>query len=95
MGSSTIFGYEQENGKIYYIVSRELMLEEIEKYLILRKVPGNININKESDSIIDFFSKKKFEQEDSNWRILYMLDGTIKCRRLGSPGEFVYKNIIN
>ena len=92
MGVTTAFGYEQENGNISYILSRDLILDEIEKYLIDRIVPSKVNINIKSESIIDYFSVNKFEQDDSNWRILYMLDGSIRCRRMGSQGEFIYKS---
>lgn len=92
MSVTTAFGYEQENGSIYYVLSRNLVLDDIERYLIDRILPSKVNINIKSDSIIDYFSINKFKQDNSNWRILYMLDGTIKCRRIGLQGEFIYKS---
>jgi hypothetical protein len=92
MRITTAFGYEQENGNILYTLSSNLILDDIEKYLIDRIVPLNLNTNIKSDSIIDYFSNKRCEQDDSNWRILYMLDGTIICRRRDSPGKFIYNS---
>jgi hypothetical protein len=91
MERTTAFGYEQENGNIFYSLSHNLILDDIEKYLISRITPSELNINIKSDSIIDYFSHEKYEEDNSNWRILYMLDGTIKCRRKFS-GEFIYKS---
>ena len=90
MGGTTAFGYEQENGNIYYLLSRELILDEIEEYLINRIVPSKLNITITSDSIIDYFSDKKFIQDGSKWRILYMLNGSVICKKSGSHGEFIY-----
>jgi hypothetical protein len=91
MDRTTAFGYEQEDGNIHYLLSRELILDEIEKYLISRIVPSKLNITIISDSIIDYFSDKKFEQDKSKWRILYTLDGSVICKKAGSHGEFIYK----
>lgn len=92
MEGTTAFGYEQENGHIFYSLSQNLVLDEIEKYLISRIIPLELNINIKSDSIIDYFSDAKYEEDNSNWRILYMLDGTIRCRRRRFSGEFIYKS---
>jgi len=91
MINSTAFGYEKENGTIQYILSHELTLDEIEQYLEERRVPGNININKTSISIIDYFNKNSNELDNTKWRILYMLDGTVICRKWNSIGEFIYR----
>jgi len=92
MGGSVAFGYEQDNGSIIYNLSTELLLDEIELYLIKRETPKKYNyVSKVSVNVIDYFSEKIYEQDDSVWRILYMLDGTIKCKKWGSPGEFIYK----
>jgi hypothetical protein len=91
MTNTTVFGYEQENNKIQYVITRELMLEDIEKYLVKREVPYHINTSNMSASHIEFFDDKTFECDRSIWRILYMLDGTIVCRKWKSPGEFIYK----
>lgn len=90
MGYTTAFGYEQEDGNIYYSLSRELILDEIEQYLINRTVPSKLNITIISDSTIDYFSDIKFEQDESKWRILYMLDGSVICKKARSHGEFTY-----
>jgi len=91
MEGTTTFGYEQDNGKIQYIIVRYLILDEIEKYLAIRETPTKYNISNESNCILDYFSDTKYNDEESIWRILYMLDGTIRCRKRGSPGEFLYK----
>jgi hypothetical protein len=91
MTNTTVFGYEQENNKIQYLITRELMLEDIEKYLAKREVPHHINTSSISPSIVDYFDEKNFNLERSIWRILYRLDGTIVCRKWGSMGEFIYK----
>lgn len=92
MGGSVAFGYEQDNGTVVYNLSTELLFEQIEEYMRKRESPNKYNyISKESISVDDFFTEKMYEHDDSIWRILYMLDGTIKCKRWGSPGEFIYK----
>ena len=91
MINSTAFGYEHENGTVQYILSHELTLDEIEQYLEQRRVPGNININKISPSIIEYFNKNSNELDNTKWRILYMLDGTVICRKWNSIGEFIYR----
>jgi len=92
MNETTSFGYEQENGNIIYTISKELTLDEIEIYLTERVIPCKLNVtmNVKSESITDYFSEKKFEQDKSIWRILYMLDGSTICKRYGSTGRFIY-----
>ena len=86
------FGYEQDNGKIFYVLVHNLKIEDVEKYLIKRETPIKFNDSKVLYSIFDYFSKQKYNDEDTEWRILYMLDGTIRCKKNDSIGEFIYKS---
>ena len=86
----TTFGYEQDNGEVYYIQARSMTIDEAQEYLISRNAPGYNNQKIIIKSINDYFSYENFEKDDSNLRILYMLDGTIRLRRRDVIGEFVF-----
>jgi hypothetical protein len=92
MSVTSAFGYEQENGKIVYNLSFAFILDDIEEYLMNRETPSKYNYTiKESISIDEYFCQSVYDQDNSIWRILYMLDGTVRCKKNGSPGEFIYK----
>ena len=48
----TTFGYEQDNGEVYYIQARSMTIDEAQEYLISRNAPGYNNQKK-------IFKKKK------------------------------------
>jgi hypothetical protein len=81
MEKTTAFGYELENGSIRYILTNNLILSEIEKYIEKRQVPYTLNNNIISISINDYYNKKSFEVDKSNWRVLYLLDGSTICKK--------------
>jgi len=93
MCNSTTFGYEHEDGKIHYIRTHYMSLDEIQSYLILRSTPTHSNKTNISHSISEYFNENSFNDDNSSLRILYMLDGTIKCRRWGYKGEFIFRLI--
>lgn len=85
---TTTFGYEQENGEIHYSISRDLILDEIHHFLIKRKSPSNTVLPVIALSINDYFSEERIQRDYSIWRVLYMLNGKIICRKNGVSGEF-------
>jgi len=91
MAETTTFGYENEDGKIYYIISSDMSLDDAQSYLILRATPIHPDKLIISNSITEYFDENNFSKEKSSLRILYMLDGTTKCRRWGYVGEFIFK----
>jgi len=84
MNLSTTFGYEHENGKIYYIKTHFMTLDEIQPFLVLRKTPTHDNKPIVSNSINEYFNETSFI------RVLYMLDGTTMCRIYGNEKDFIY-----
>jgi hypothetical protein len=88
IGGTTTFGYEQDNGEIHYSISRDLLLDEIQPYLIKRESPLNIASPVIAFSLNDYFSKERIQRDHSIWRILYTLSGKIICRKNSISGEF-------
>jgi hypothetical protein len=88
MNSTTTFGYEHENGQVHYCISHNLTLDDIHSYLIKRELPSNTVLPVIALSINDYFSDERIQKDYSIWRILYMLNGKIICRKNGISGEF-------
>jgi hypothetical protein len=88
MEKLTSFGYEQENGYIHYIKCQLMTIDESIKYLLSRISPKHDNKIIIVDSINDYF------QNNCELQILYMLNGSVKIRKFGYSGEFIF-NIIN
>ena len=88
MNGTTTFGYEQENGKIHYSISRDLILDDIQPYLLKRESPSNTVSPVIASSINDYFSDERIQRDHSIWRILYTLNGNIICRKNNISGEF-------
>jgi len=87
MGSSTAFGYEQDNGSVRYLLTHEFSLDEIHPLLLRRETPNSYILPNTSISSNEYFDN--FE-EDTTWRILYCLDGTIICKKSTIPGMFKF-----
>jgi hypothetical protein len=88
MNGTTTFGYEQENGEIHYSISRDLILDDIQPYLLKRESPSNTVSPVIALSMIDYFSDERIQRDHSIWRILYTLNGKIICRKNSISGEF-------
>jgi len=88
MNRTTTFGYEQDNGEIHYSVSPDLLLDDIQPYLIKHESPSNTVSPVIALSINDYFSDERIQRDYSIWRVLYMLNGKIICRKNGVSGEF-------
>jgi hypothetical protein len=87
MENLTSFGYEQENGHIHYIKTNLMTIDNVLQYLVKRTAPlhdGKITI---VDSINEYF------QNNCELQIMYMLNGTVKIRKFGYPGEFLFSNV--
>jgi hypothetical protein len=90
MDQLTTFGYEHEDGKIHYIITHHMTIDESQKYLILRKTPSHNNKIYIVNSVNDYFDNNIYTKDNSSLRIVYMLDGTIRCRRWNYSGEFLF-----
>jgi len=82
MGGSTVFGYEQKDGSVAYAIYSELLFDEIYGiYMAQHGMPEGCHINKFAKDIPTFFSESTAINEDSIWRVLYKLDGSVHCKR--------------
>ena len=66
MYSTTTFGYEHEDGKIYYIITHSMSIDEIQPYLISRSTPTHSNKTIISQSVTDYFDKNSFNNDNSS-----------------------------
>lgn len=89
----TAFGYEQEDGSITYgLLNLTCHLDELEDCIKERDFPNDLEeIDRMATSVEEYFDNMIFTYEDTRWRILYMLDGTTRCRLYTMPGTFIYK----
>lgn len=82
MGGSTVFGFEVANGSVDYTLYSELSFDEIYGiYMAHQGTPEGCRINMFAKTVEAFFSERLAVEEDSIWRILYRLDGSVLCRR--------------
>lgn len=94
MGGSSTYGYETHDGKIHYCVYKDyVLLEEI--LSVFQK--GNVYQIQDTDgelitanSLEDYFSETRCEEEDSVVRGVYRIDGTFMYKFWGEKGHFVY-----
>jgi len=89
--NQSAFGYEQEDGRIHYALTKTYTFDELLDYMNSRKVPQPTNITYIAPSIEDYFCKTLVDKDNSNWRIVFLLDGTTLCRHSSKQGEIVYK----
>ena len=87
---TTAFGYETPDGSVFYILSDFLMFEDIIQYILKRGTPMSNNLKNKSSCLLEYFSDSLFTKDNSIWRVLYMLDGTVQCKKLGISGIFTY-----
>lgn len=78
--TSVSFGYEQDNGNIHYTIINNISNDDIQKYILLRKVPINYNKINIVSSIAEYFDEINYEKDNTYSRILYMLNGKIDIR---------------
>ena len=87
MGGQTTFGYEQEDGTVLYGVTfPALMFDEMRDAILQRRAIYLVSFETCASSIEDYFSGERSCEEDTAWRVLYMLDGTTQCRSPCMPG---------
>ena len=95
MGGTSTYGYQTSDGKIHYCVYRDYMLLDVilsvfqkgEVYQIQDSDGEVITVDSEEE----YFSDKLCEEEDSNVRGFYKLDGTFVYKFWGDSGYFTYK----
>ena len=92
MGGSSTFGVEQEDGSVIYNVYRDTVFHDS---ILYEYVQGRtVNIIEEDSyhatSLADYYSKARFEEEDSVVRGIQRFDGTIEWREWGDKGFFTY-----
>jgi len=81
MGGCTVFGYEFQ-GEILYGMYSELSFDEIYgTYMANQDRPDSCQLNYSAKSEEEYFSERLSIEEDSIWRILYKIDGSVLCRR--------------
>ena len=94
MGGTSTYGYETVDGKIHYCVYADYVLLDIILVLFQNgKVYQIQDIDGEqitADSMEDYFSETRCEEEDSKVRGVYKLDGTFMYKFWGDTGHFVY-----
>jgi hypothetical protein len=97
MGGSSTFGYETVDGKIHYCVYGDSVLLEDILGVFQR---GDVYQIQNSDgkliraeSIDDYFSEIRYEEEDSKVRGVYRMNGTLMYKFWGDRGYFVYHTI--
>lgn len=91
MGGSSTFGYETADGRIHYSIYGDYAL--LETILPVFQNGNVYQISEElitADSMEDYFSEKRYEEEDSKVRGVYKNDGTFMYRFWGDKGYFVY-----
>jgi hypothetical protein len=81
------FGYEQEDGKIHYVLTKAYTLDELYEYIKLRKVPQVTVVSYIASSLEDFFCQTLVTKDNSVWRTVFLLDGTSLCRHCSKQGE--------
>jgi hypothetical protein len=86
------FGYEQDDGKIHYALTKSYTLDEHFDYMNSRKIPQLSVVSYIAPSLEEFFCQTLFTKEKSNWRIVYLLDGTSLCRHCSKKGEIIYRH---
>lgn len=86
MENSTSFGYEQENGSVHYIKTPLITIDDTQQYLLLRSSPKHDGKFIIVNSICDYF------QNNCELQIVYMLNGSVKIRKTGNSGEFIFNN---
>ena len=94
MGGSSTYGYETLDGKIHYCIYSDYMLLD---YIISVFQKGRVYQIQDDDgeifvanSIQDYFSEKRYEEEDSKVRGVYRLNGTVMYKYWGDNGSYTY-----
>jgi hypothetical protein len=89
---TSAFGYESPDGSVFYILSESLNFEDFIQYILKRGTPMSNNLKNKSSCLLEYFSDSLFTKDNSTWRVLYMLDGTVQCKKLGISGIFTYNS---
>ena len=92
MGGQTAIGFETSNGQVYYCLVGDYVgiMEAIEMF----KTLDEDECDKTADSVHDFFyDANMYEEEDTVWRIVKMLDGNIHAKCWGVKGVFSHSEI--
>ena len=98
MGGTSTFGYEMGDGTINYCVYGDYaLLETILPVFQQGKVFDILESDGElivADSLEDYFSETRYEEEDSKVRGVYKCDGTLMYKYWGDTGHFVYHKLV-
>jgi len=85
------FGYEGEDGSVHYSCTRGYTLDELFTIMSTRKVPTSTPIHHKTLSLEDYFSEDLYIKENTIWRVLFLLDGTVLCRHVSKRGDILYR----
>jgi hypothetical protein len=85
----TAIGFEKTSGEVEYVLWPQACdLDDLENIITHRSYPEGIDTIK-TCSMIEYFNTMD-KEEDTRWRIAFMLDGTVRCRLWSMSGEFIY-----
>ena len=86
------FGYEGEDGSVHYMCTRGHTLDELFIIMSTRKVPTLNSVHQKTLSIEDYFVEDLYGKENTIWRLLFLLDGTVLCRHVSKKGDILYRS---
>ena len=92
MGGSSTYGIEQADGSVVYNIYRDTIfhvsiLHEFQKG---RSVEVYYDEYSVASSVADYYSKVRYDEEDSVVRGLLRLDGILEWRQYGDKGFFSF-----
>jgi hypothetical protein len=87
----TAVGYESESGSVRYYLTHPYVFEELMTHLGKRVFPQITTHSFTAKTEEEFFDDKRFEVENTAWRVLFMLDNTAVCHNRFVHGKIVYK----
>lgn len=93
MGGTTAVGFQTSNGQIYYGLFGDYVGFEGAIDMFSKKELKEDECTETCDSFKEFFGNESlYENEDSVWRVVRMLDGKILAKRWGMKGLFTYSD---
>lgn len=89
--SLTAFGYEQADGTVKYgLTFAEYSFEEVVNYIELKTVIYDVQLTQTTVSADDYFTKTRYMNENTKWRILYLSCGEAICQSNTMKGFLIH-----
>lgn len=89
MGGCSTIGYENPDGSVSYRYVSDAGPGDLEGLCLGERIDYATDII--AESVEDYFSEMRYEEEDSACRLLIRLDGTGICRLWGAKGEVIWR----